>query len=260
MQGIIQYQTMFRNKPPAPIYMGNISNSRVLHYSVSIGSSDVDLRRPAHENGWSNLGWLVVKNIVKNGQIFYCPGQQETYTYDAEWVPFMKKRLTNADEKLGRLHTTYAYRMSSWPGASIPFYFLDVNNNSVVDGNAEQAFVWGNSGPAPPWGTGQVIPPAGGALAGRIKGVHSMITDNFCSYENVGAQGYGTVQWPHTRPYSRCVGFSDGHCETVSLLDKDYRFLMKITTNGPADGYLTMYFRAFDDGNYQKIRKAFNVQ
>ena len=260
MLGIIQYQSMFRNKLPPPIYQGNISNSRVLHYKVTPG--DVEAGRPAHDSGWSNLGWLVVRNIVKQGQVFYCPGQQDTYTYDGEWVPFMKQRANKPDDQLGRLHTTYAYRMSSWPGALLPFYFIDTGNNSVVDAAAEQTFVWGNSGYGGAYGTGTPIPPAQGALGGKMKGVHSLITDNFCSYESAGAVGWGAVQWPHTRPYSLCVGFSDGHCETVTLLEKDYSFLKKIISNGGngADGYLTMYFRAFDDGNYAKIRTAFGIK
>jgi hypothetical protein len=256
LQGIIQYQTFFRNKPPPGIYEGNMSNSRVLRYKIP---NDFPEARPAHQDGWTGMGWLVIKNIVKDGHIFYCPGQDSTYTWENDYKPNLK----NIPGPGGRIHSTYAYRLaSSWPAPSIPSYFISPQNNSTIDAKAESTFIWGNTGypsGAPAWAPGVNIVPAQGALGGRMKGVHAITTDNFCSYEFQGEM-IGKVQWPHIRPYSLVVGYSDGHCEVVQLLEKDYNYLDKIRSNGPADGYLTLYFRAFDDGNYQKIRTILNIQ
>jgi len=251
--GVTQFRSMTRNRLPAGIYGGNVSNSRVLRYEGATWQQWVADTgnygpggRPSHQEGWTHLGWLWIKGINKDGRIYYCPGQQDTFTYATGF-----EGQVNGD---GRLYTTYAYRLGgSWPSAALPFYFDFAKGwSSQKDAIDEQTFVWGN--------TGNALQPAG-AISGKFKGVRALITDNFCSFEKPGDQGWGKVQWPHTRPYSLIVGYSDGHCGTVTLQDKDYDVLQKFLGASPAqaDQYLTLYFRAFDDGDYAKVRKAMGI-
>jgi prepilin-type N-terminal cleavage/methylation domain-containing protein len=253
LQGVTQFRAMNRNRLPTGVYGGNISNSRVLRYSVSNPpqpTDDLASTRTGYDicqqEGWTHLGWLWIKGCVKDGRIYYCPGQQETFTYETAF-----ERVVNSGNS--RVYTTYAYRLGgAWDqNFQLPFYF-DVAKgwNSQKDSLDERTFVWGNtSNPAQP----------GGAMAGKFKGIRALITDNFCSFEKPGDSGWGKVQWPHIRPYSLIVGYSDGHCGTVTLQDKDYNQLQKIGSLGPSDQYMQMYFRAFDDGDYAKVRKAMGI-
>ena len=239
VMGCIQFQTMKGGKLPSGIIDGNITNSRVLRYEK--GTWEFWLTqtgygtggRPWHKSGWTHLGWLWVENIVKDGRIYYCPGQDQTFSWEGSF-----KNDVQGD---GRLYTTYAYRLGgSWPKAALsskPY------SGNFIDAADEQKFVWGNQNALNPQG----------AIAGKIKGIRAITTDNFADHDGK------RVHWPHTRPYSLVVGYSDGHCDVVALTPRDYDGLSTMLNLGYSDQFLTMYFRAFDDGNYQKVRKALGI-
>lgn len=250
MMGCVQFQTSHGGRMPSGIYGGNISNSRVLRYAVDgsglseldVGGYSITNPRPLHKQGWTHLGWLWVEGIVKDGRIYFCPGQFQTFS----WEDSFKNQVKGGD----RLYTTYAYRLGgSWPNAALPSY-----SGSFIDAALEENFVWGRPLPSsikgPPGATASNALNPAGAIGGKIKGVRALVTDNFASFEGQRAH------WPHIKPYSLVVGYSDGHCEVVSLQQKDYDMLMKVDLLNKSDAFLTMYFRAFDDGDYQKVRNA----
>src|SRR5688500_10171955 len=158
MQGVVTFQAQHRGRMPPGIVDGSMSNSRVLRAS----SGDVAQfqaatnygpgGRPYHENGWTNLGWLVLRGIAKDGRIFYCPAQDESfaYTYRNQWVPNISGS--------GRLFTGYAYRVGGKiaveeGGVGFPFYVYG-GTNSQKDWQDEQNFMKG-------------------AIAGRVRGIKS---------------------------------------------------------------------------------------
>ena len=252
--GVMQFRAMNRNRLPAGIYGGNISNSRVVRYKISVPPDPVNDDFPptrigytiCQQEGWTHLGWLWVKGILKDGRVYYCPGQQQTFSYENDFVKAVPQK--------GRIYTTYAYRLGmGWPSAGLPSNYADASRgwNPAADKADEETFVWGRTSNA-------ALP--GGAMAGKFKGIRALTTDNFCSFEQPGTMGWGKVQWPHVRPASLIVGYSDGHCAAVTLQDKDYDALLKIISLGPSDNYLELYFRAFDDGDYQKVRRAMGIQ
>ena len=62
------------------------------------------------------------------------------------------------------------------------------------------------------------------------------------------------------KPYGIVVGYSDGHCDYWPLTEMDWKIIDPQTFSlGRADQYMTLYFRAFDDGNFTKVRKAFGI-
>ena len=240
LQGVTQFRAMNNNHLPAGIQGGNISNSRVLRYEAPTWQLWVTQNRQYHREGWTHLGILWYQNIIKDGRIYFCPAQQDVFaTYEA----FAGG--VNGD---GRLYTTYAYRLGgSWPNASLPFYFNASKGwNSQNDAADEETFVWGR--------TSNANNPQG-AIAGKYKGIRALTADNFASFEGQ------RVHWPHVKPYSIVVGYSDGHCGVVTLQDKDYAYLSNFISGppGPSDQFLTLYFRAFDDGDYQKVRAALKI-
>jgi prepilin-type N-terminal cleavage/methylation domain-containing protein len=240
MQGVVTWQAQNRGRMPPGIVDGSVSNSRVLRCS-STDVAEFKARtdygpegRPYHKDGWTNLGWVVQAGIAKDGRIFYCPAHDDSfgYTYRNQWLPNINGN--------GRLFTGYAYRIGGKiadkeGGVGFPFYFLDINNNNVKDWQDEQNFLKG-------------------AISGRIRGIRAIIADNFASFEGQ------KEHWSHIRPPGICVTFSDGHGEYIPLEPRDYNFLLKI--QGPnslsiSDGFIGMFFRAFDDRNFAKVRKAY---
>jgi len=247
VMGVVQFRTMNRGRLPSGIYGGNVSNSRVLRYGTdSSGVSELDVGsysatnpRPLHQEGWTHLGYLWVQNIVKDGRIFFCPGYEGTIS---PYIPTFEAFKSDLSGN-GRLYTTYAYRLGgSWPNATLPVY-----SGNFLDAADEEKFVWGKVD-----GSSNALRPQG-AIMGKFKGIKAITTDNFALWEGQRAQ------WAHTRPYCLVVGYSDGHVDVVPLQSKDYEYLSKVILLSQSDEYLTMYFRAFDDGDYQKIRKALKI-
>jgi prepilin-type N-terminal cleavage/methylation domain-containing protein len=256
LQGVIQFQTMKGGKLPGGVLGGNITNSRVLRYDSGdittwegqgyTAANGYPDGRPNTKQGWTHLGWLWIEGILKNGKIYFCPGQDDTFTWEGSF-----QNAVNGDS---RLYTTYAYRLGgSWPNAALPTY-----PNVIIDKALEENLVWGKQ--LPPFvsktargaSTNDPLRPQG-AIGGKMKGIHALITDNFADHDGK------KVHWPHTRPYSLVVGYSDGHCDVVPLTPRDYDGLQKLINLGKSDEFLTMYFRAFDDGDYQKVRKALGI-
>ena len=86
LQGVAQFRAMNRNRLPAGINGGNISNSRVLRYEAPTWQAWMASNPPRefHREGWTHLGILMYQNIVKDGRIYFCPAQQDAWaTYDA---------------------------------------------------------------------------------------------------------------------------------------------------------------------------------
>ena len=231
MQAVIQYQVSNRSRMPPGILDGNISNSIVLRYdSDKVAEFRAATQygpggRPAHDDGWTHLGFLWSTRILKDGRIFYCPAQQQTFGFETDFRPRL-----NSDS---HIFTNYAYRLGGgWTtnkNINLPPYA-----GNFRDVAAEVAFVEG-------------------AMAGRIKGIKALISDNFARWEG------GMSHWPHTKPFGLCVAYSDGHVRYVPLSIKDYKILVTFNTLSRSDQYIHMYFRAFDDGDYQKVRKAFGI-
>ena len=87
--GVIQYQTQFRGRFPCGIYGGNIAHSRIVRYDpndLNSGSYSPTNPRPAHEEGWTHLGFLWARKIVKDGRIFYCPANTQFRSYENAWL------------------------------------------------------------------------------------------------------------------------------------------------------------------------------
>jgi hypothetical protein len=94
-----------------------------------------------------------------------------------------------------------------------------------------------------------------GMFAGKVRGVRALTADHF------GYPDGNRAWWPHVRPYGIVVGYSDGHCDYKPLMEKDWAIINPTSFFlGQADQYLTMYFRAFDDGDFQKVRTAFGIK
>jgi prepilin-type N-terminal cleavage/methylation domain-containing protein len=235
LQGVVTYQAQNRGRMPPGIIQGNISGSRTLRMNsdkvaeFKAATSYGPDGRYYHKHGWINLGWMVVSGIVKDGRIFYCPAQDDTfpYTYNNAWVP-------NFKDDGSSLTTSYAYRVGGNYGTSsiLPFYFFSPEHNSIADWKDEQNFL-------------------NGAMAGRVKGIKALTADAFATSEDKKAA------WPHIRPAGICVGFTDGHCEYIALDQRDYDYLLKVQSLGASDSFITMFFRAFDSRDFAKLRKAF---
>jgi prepilin-type N-terminal cleavage/methylation domain-containing protein len=241
LQSIVTFQVQNRGRMPMGIADGNLTNSRVMRYEKGTWQTFLTQTsygpdgRPSHKHGWTSLGWLVNSGIAKDGRVFYCPAHDDTYgyTYNNQWVPNFKR-----DDE--RLYTGYVYRVAgNWAvqtsGYSFPFYFIDVNNNSIKDAKAENDFIVA-------------------AHSGRIKGIKALISDNFVSFED------GKSHWSHIRPPGICVGFTDGHGEYVPLSQKDYDYAINFKAGqgpGPADSFMAMFLRAVDDKDFAKVRKAY---
>jgi hypothetical protein len=193
------------------------------------------LGRPAHKDGWTHLGWLYVRDIVKDGRIFYCPATT-TVKYEDTWLPNYKSA-TNS-----RIDTSYNYRFcfAEWPIGNPDFAGLPRLTDLGYPG-ATIDYAQETKNHAAAW-------------AGKLKGIKSITADRF------GYPDGWKAHWPHTRPYGICVGYSDGHVDFRLLLEKDWAVINPNTfTLGRADQYVIMYFRAFDDGDFNKVRKAFGV-
>jgi prepilin-type N-terminal cleavage/methylation domain-containing protein len=238
LQAMVTYQAQNRGRVPPGIIQGNISGSR----TIRMDSGKVaEFKNPQNvaaygpdgryyqRDGWINLGWMVVNNIVKDGRIFYCPANDDSFpiTYNSSWVPNFKNDGSS-------LTTNYAYRVGGNFGTSsiLPFYFNGPNDNSIVEWQDEQKFL-------------------SAAMAGRFKGIKALTCDAFATSEDKKAA------WPHIRPPGVCVGFTDGHCEYIALDQRDYNYLLKVQNLGASDSFITMFIRAFDTRDFSKVRKAF---
>jgi prepilin-type N-terminal cleavage/methylation domain-containing protein len=245
LHGVVLYQASFRGKMPSGVAGGSISASWMVRISAAdIGemAARTDFGpdgRPSHKEGWTNLGWLWIRGIVKDARIFYCPGQShEVLNYQDAWV-----QQFNGGVAGGRLHTSYSYRicLADWPP----------NNPNDLEGLSKLV--------DPPYPGNAAdrrdeIKIVRGAMAGRIKGIRAITCDRF------GYPDGWRAHWPHVRPYGIVVGYTDGHCDYKPLLEKDWAIINPATfTLSRADQYMTMYFRAFDDGDFQKVRRAFGI-
>ena len=246
LQGVVGYQANYRGRMPTGIAGGSVSTSRLVRVSADdYGPAGFSHPgniaqygpggRPSHMEGWTNLGWLWIRRIVKDGRIYYCPAQ-DTYTYQRDWVPFF-----NGGVAGDRLYTNYSYRVcyANWPPDNpkrldglplLPPKYLDTDPDWLDE-----------------------IRILRGMMAGKSKGVRALTSDHFGHPEG------NRAMWPHVRPYGIVVGYSDGHCDYKPLSDKDWAIIRPGFDTRMADQYQTMYFRAFDDGNFQKVRKAFGI-
>jgi prepilin-type N-terminal cleavage/methylation domain-containing protein len=236
--GFVQYQLTNQNKCPPAITSGSISGSLMIRGD----SNDVadwnamtvfgPTGRPAHMEGWRGLGWLYPLKIIPDGRVFYCPSWTEI-TYENNW-PQPPEQFPGV-----RIFSTYCYRLAN--------YKIDMPSFTVYsDANIQDL---GYPGAAQDKLEEDQFMRDAYARGTRIRGIHSIIMDHV---------GYpaGSGHWGHIKPVSLCVGWSDGHAETVRLEQKDYIAVRNFTL-APNDMFLAMMFRAFDDGNYQKIRTAF---
>ncbi|HWP40470.1 MAG TPA: prepilin-type N-terminal cleavage/methylation domain-containing protein [Tepidisphaeraceae bacterium] len=246
LQGVIQYQASYRNKMPCGVHRGSVSASYVIRMDggdiprvdnePGYGPNNGPGPRPAHKDGYTNLGWLWVRGIVKDGRIFYCPAAK-IISYEEHWVPRYNGGVAGPS-----LHTSYNYRfcIAYWPPdpgmSGIPRFDGLIGAAALAADRADEVRI-------------HIA-----ALAGRLRGPRAIIADRF------GYPDGWKAHWPHTRPYGIVVGYSDGHCIYWPLQEKDWAVIQPNTfTLGVADQYVTLYFRAFDDGNVNKVRKAFGI-
>ncbi|HWP40812.1 MAG TPA: type II secretion system protein [Tepidisphaeraceae bacterium] len=238
--GVVQYQQMNRGSMPPGISGGNIANNRVIRYSPSdVAEFKADTRygpegRPYHDQGWTNLGYLVSSKVVKDTRIFYCPAHK-LINYE-EWYP------RDPDSYSGRIFTTYSYRVGNWKARNPPADMTPVVDvppsgypGANVDADLETRFI------------------QSAMKGGKIRGVKSLICDH------MGYPDGALVMWPHTKPYGICVAYSDGHCSYTPLTEKDWKVIGTFDL-GRADRYIVMYFQAFDSGDYSKVRRAYNIR
>jgi prepilin-type N-terminal cleavage/methylation domain-containing protein len=243
VQGVITYQGMHRGRMPSGVTGGSASAS----WMVRMNADDVIAMnstpgygpkgRPAHEQGWTNLGYLWIKAIIKDGRIFYCPVKSTEYlSYENSW-----QAEYNGGVPGGRIATSYTYRicLANWPP----------NNPNALDGL-----------PSFPAYTGSAadrlneIETHRAAMLGKLKGIKALTSDRF------GYPDGWKSHWPHVKPYGIVVGYSDGHCDYWPLTEMDWKIIDPQTFSlGRADQYMTLYFRAFDDGNFNRVRKAFGI-
>jgi prepilin-type N-terminal cleavage/methylation domain-containing protein len=240
-QAVVQYQNMCRGSYPPGIDGGNISNSRVLRYH----DQDFPHTRPHHNRFWTHLGFLWTTKIVRDGRIFYCPAHK-LVNYD-EWFPSVPQGGDPLDLP-GRIYTSYSYRFGGFNSpdraaaditrnqSGTPAYtpYVGANNDQRDENNLVTKAMKG----------------------GKIRGTRSIIADHF------GYPDGQLVMWPHTRPFGIVVGYSDGHASYVALSERDWKLIGTFNgSNGLArsDVYITLYFRAFDDGDIGKVRKAWGI-
>jgi hypothetical protein len=239
--GVVQYQTMFRGKLPCGVHRGSVSAS----YQIRAHWADVismkndpgynGLGRPAQVDGWTHLGWLFLRNIIKDARVYYCPAST-TVRYE-DYIP------SYTSDKNGRIDTSYNYRFAfaEWPVGRPDFAGLprisELGYPGAATDYAEECKIHA------------------AAWAGKVRGVKAITADRF------GYPDGWKAHWSHTRPYGIIVGYTDGHCDFRPLLEKDWKVISPNTFSlGVADQYVCMYFRAFDDGDFNKVRKAFGVQ
>src|SRR6185436_20645057 len=95
LQGVVGYQAMFRGRMPSGIAGGSLSTSRIVRISASdiagfmVAGNVAQYGpggRPSQLEGWTDLGWLWVRRLIKDARVYYCPGQS-WYTYENQWVP-----------------------------------------------------------------------------------------------------------------------------------------------------------------------------
>jgi prepilin-type N-terminal cleavage/methylation domain-containing protein len=246
LTGVISYQSNYRGKMPCGIHRGSPSFS----YVVRIDGADIPNvdneagygpgggpgPRPAHKDGYTNLGWLWVRGLIKDARIFYCPASN-TVSYEDHWVPRFNGGVAGQN-----LQTSYLYRfcIAHWapdPGmAGIPRFDGLVGAAALAADRADEVKI-------------HIA-----ALAGRLKSIKAITCDRF------GYPDGWKAHWPHIRPYGIVVGYSDGHCDYKPLQEKDWAVISPNTFDlGRADQYVALYFRAFDDGNFNKVRVAFGI-
>jgi prepilin-type N-terminal cleavage/methylation domain-containing protein len=240
-QAVVQYQNMQRGCVPPGIDGGNISNSRVLRYEDNAFA----VTRPHHNRWWTHLGFLWTTRIIRDGRIYYCPAHK-LVTYE-DWFPSLPQGGDPLDLP-GRIYTSYSYRFGGY--------------NSPDRAAADITRSQGGSPPYTPYvgasddqkDENNLVTRA--MKGGKIRGIRSMISDHF------GYPDGALVMWPHTKPYGICVGYTDGHVDYVALQEKDWKLIGTFSGSNQlarSDVYITMYFRAFDDNNYQKIRSAWGI-
>ena len=230
--GVIQYQTQFRGRFPCGIYGGNIAHSRIVRYDpndLNSGSYSPTNPRPAHEEGWTHLGFLWARKIVKDGRIFYCPANTQFRSYENAWLSEINGS--------GRIHTSYSYRVAYSDSTAYGLPSFPTTNYPLQERNADR---------------NDEIRFIKAALAGRVRGPRAITADNF------GYPDGNKSSWAHVKPYGIAVGYSDGHCSYQPLLIKDWDIIGTFNL-GKADQYLTLYFRAFDTGDFQKVRRIFGL-
>ncbi|HWP40814.1 MAG TPA: prepilin-type N-terminal cleavage/methylation domain-containing protein [Tepidisphaeraceae bacterium] len=230
MAAVVQYQTQNRGSYPPGIESGNIANSRILRYHPS----DFPPSRGIHDDYWTHLGFLFSSRVVKDARIFYCPAHK-LINYE-EWFP--------PPPYTGRIYTTYSYRFGG-------FRVSQATPAAPSDFTRRQ----GRYTPYPGVANDQKDEDnlvARAMKGGKIRGIRSITADHF------GYPDGALVMWAHTKPYGIVVGFSDGHVDYLPLTEKDWKVIDGINL-AVADIYITLYFRAFDDGNVGKVRKAFGV-
>src|SRR5689334_15032767 len=80
MTAIYLYSNQYKGGIPQPIKDGNASGSNGVYLSGLIGSGRGD------DNGWTNLGLLFSRNILKDPKVCYCPQQtHERFIYPQGW-------------------------------------------------------------------------------------------------------------------------------------------------------------------------------
>jgi prepilin-type N-terminal cleavage/methylation domain-containing protein len=235
--GVVQYQMAYKNKVPPGIEGGGVSGS----FMVRGNTADIQewngwpgfgpSGRPAHEEGWRNLGWLYLKKIIPDGRVFYCP----SYTaidYGTYWPQPPEAHLDQ------QIYTTYDYRLANYV-IDLPGWTVRSDANIDALGYPEAA--------QDKLDEDQFVRAA--YSGGRIRGIHSIIMDHVGYPANSG-------NWGHIRPVCICVGWSDGHASYVRLSPRDWKAARSFTL-APNNMFITMLFRAFDNEDFQKIRTAF---
>jgi prepilin-type N-terminal cleavage/methylation domain-containing protein len=244
-QAVVQYQNMQRGCFPPGIDGGNISNSRVLRYE----NNAFPFTRPVHDRYWTHLGFLWTTKIIRDGRIFYCPAHK--FVNYEDWFPQLPQGGDPLDLP-GRIYTSYGYRFGGYNQGSNGQYRSAANITQSQSGTPSYTPYPGSADDQKD--EDNLVTRA--MKGGKIRGTRAIISDHFAYPDGA------LVMWPHTKPFGICIGYSDGHVAYQPLDERDWKVIGTFGGSGGlarSDVYIALYFRAFDDGDYAKIRRAWGI-
>ena len=244
---LVQYQNLSRGHFPPGIIGGNMSGTSFLRYSASDVAQFKTLTsydptgRGWHNDGWQALGYLIVTKVLKDPRVYFCPlAKIVTFEDGSNWPT---GPLADGWAPTGnRIYGDYSYRFGGANGG-VPNgspYTAAANLPGYVGYQKDQA------------DENQLVDKAlrGG---GGFKGVRAVIADQFC-------YPYGQLaMWGHVKPYGINVGWSDGHVSYIPLDKRDFSIIGTFNSLQQSDQYITMYYRAFESGNFKLVRQVFGI-
>ena len=219
MSGVIMYASRFRGALPDNTPNGNASGSnRVYNSNFILPGSNV-----GSVDGWISLGKLFITHTLEtNGKPYYCPDQNgdNVVAYQpSDWIPPYPQGGAS-------INTNYMYRCYNDSNVWIPatdrgqLLHLKLGRLSLVENGVRRP------GPL--------------ALSCDLLGARSPTAP--------------LANWPHTKPWGACVGFSDGHADFIKTTEHIALVPKTFSTVGESDEYQWRMFRAFDKSDFTEVQ------